>query len=376
MLHHRLATLFLLSVSLSACQAGTGSVEDHGEPASARAELVVGGLEHPWGMAFLPDGGILVSERTGRLRLIRDGRLQAEAIDGVPAVVAKGQGGLLDVALHPDFEREPWVYLTYSAPGQGGQGTALGRGRWNGQALTDWQLLFRQQVLSTRGHHFGSRIVFQDDYVYFGIGDRGERDRAQVLEDAAGSILRLHLDGRIPADNPNAARGGEVAAVYSHGHRNPQGMALHPSSGQLWAHEHGPQGGDELNRIIPGANYGWPVITFGKEYGSGRDIGEGTARADITAPLHQWTPSIAPSGMAFYTAERFPQWRGNLFIGSLKFAYLARLELGEDGQVSAEHRLLQGEIGRIRDVREGPDAYLYVLTDSPDGGLYRVSPAP
>jgi len=342
-----------------------------------RLRIVSEGLEHPWGLAFLPDGRMLVSERPGRLRLIdASGRLDPEPVRGLPAVAAIGQGGLLDVALHPRFSDNGWVYLSYVAEGPGGYGTEVLRGRLQGKALHDVQILFRMRPKSAGGQHFGSRLVFdRQGFLFITLGDRGERQRAQRLDDHAGSVIRLHDDGRVPPDNPFVGQPGVLPEKYTLGNRNVQGAALHPGSGELWTHEHGPQGGDEINLIRPGRNYGWPVITYGRNYGSGTTIGEGTAKPGMEQPLHQWTPSIAPSGMAFYTGERFPHWRGNLFVGALRDQMLLRLQL--DGQrVVRQEALLKNSIGRIRDVRNGPDGLIYLLTDSPSGVVARLEPLP
>lgn len=346
----------------------------HGSPGHARADKVIGGLNHPWSVAFLPDGDLLITERSGTLRRVHDGRLLDQPVAGLPAVQPNGQGGLLDVMLHPEFPAKPWVYLSYSAPAAQGQVTAIGRGRWRDGALHDWQELFRLAKATDRGHHFGSRMAFDGSgHLYFSIGDRGERQRSQDLGDAAGSILRLRDDGSVPKDNPFIDRQGALAAIYSSGHRNPQGLIVHPISGAVWSHEHGPQGGDEINVIRPGANYGWPLATHGREYGTGFRIGQ-ESLPGMVEPAHYWAPSIAPSGMALYSADRFPQWRHNLFVGSLKYATLIRLVVDEHARVLHQERLLEGELGRIRDVRQGPDGYLYVLTDARDAALYRISP--
>ncbi len=340
-----------------------------------KAVTVIKGLEHPWGMAFLPDGRLLVTERPGRLRLIEDDHLLPQPIEGLPAISPRGQGGLLDVALHPDYKNNGWIYLSYAAPGKGGIGTEVARGRLQGNRIIDWQPIFKLLPKSSTGHHFGSRLVFdRAGYLYITVGDRGERKRAQRLDDHAGSVIRLHADGRVPEDNPFSGEAGIHPEIYSYGHRNPQGAAMHPGSGKLWIHEHGPQGGDEINIISAGDNYGWPVVSYGEEYGSGVSIGEGTHKSGITQPIHYWVPSIAPSGMTFYSGDKFPQWQGNLFVGSLKFQLLVRLEL--DGEkIVKEERLLKGELGRIRDVRSGPDGFIYLLTDSPNGLLVRLEPA-
>jgi glucose/arabinose dehydrogenase len=340
-----------------------------------RVVKLTDGLVHPWGLAFLPDGRMLVTERPGRLRLVgADGKLDPRPIDGLPRIAAVGQGGLLDVALHPNYGDNGWVYLSYVARGDGGVGTEVLRGKLNGYRLENMEVLFRMQPKSGGGRHFGSRLVFdRDGTLFITLGDRGDQDRAQRLNDHAGSVIRLHDDGRVPADNPYVGRTGAQPEKYTLGNRNMQGAALHPRTGLLWTHEHGPQGGDEVNVIRPGRNYGWPVITYGVNYGIGTKIGEGTHKAGMEQPLYKWVPSIAPSGMAFYTGNKFPKWNGDLFVGSLKFQLLVRLQL--DGEkVVKEERMLEGELGRIRDVRVGPDGYLYLLIDSSDGVLVRLEP--
>ncbi len=370
------ALLLVLATALAGCNsdAADGALVET-EAHDFRVETVVAGLDHPWGLAFLPDGGMLVTERPGRLRLVRDGRLDPEPIGGLPAIAATGQGGLLDVALHPRFEDNRWVYLSYAAAGPGGVGTEVARGRLEGQQLTDVEVLFGMEPKSGGGRHFGSRLVFdRDGYLYITLGDRGDRPRAQRLDDHAGSVIRLHDDGRVPEDNPFVGRDDALPGIYNYGHRNIQGAALHPETGVLWTQEHGPQGGDEVNVERPGANYGWPVITYGVNYVMGTPIGEGTHKEGMEQPIHYWDPSIAPSGMTFYTGDAFPQWRGDLFIGALKDRMLVRLEL--DGEeVSHEERMLEGMLGRIRDVRTGPDGALYLLTDHADGRLVRLAPA-
>ena len=338
---------------------------------------VARGLQHPWGMAFLPDGRMLVTERPGRMRIVeRDGSLGAP-LAGLPPVAAAGQGGLLDVALDPRFADNRLVYWSYSEPAADGNanGTAVARGRLDGQRLADVQVIFRQQPKVASNHHFGSRLVFaRDGRLFVTLGDRySQRDRAQTLDNHYGKIVRIRPDGSVPPDNPFVKRAGALPEIHSYGHRNVQGAALHPATGQLWTHEHGPQGGDEVNLERAGANYGWPVITFGREYGTGSKIGEGTERADVTPPLWQWTPSIAPSGMAFCTSNRYAGWQGSLFVGSLKFRLLARLELDGD-TIVREERLLTDLGERVRDVRQGPDGLLYLLTDETDGRLLRLAP--
>ncbi len=343
-----------------------------------KVETVVSGLEHPWGMAFLPDGRILVTERPGRLRIVERGKLLAEPVKGLPPIEAVGQGGLLDIALHPDYQNNGWIYFSYSEPKRGiifsEYGTAVARARLKGHQLKELQLIFSMNKKSDGGRHFGSRLIFdRKNYLYITVGERGERERAQDLNDHAGSVIRLHDDGRIPNDNPFVKTKNARPEIYSYGHRNPQGMVLHPETGEVWLHEHGPQGGDEINRIFPGRNYGWPVITYGANYVTGTKIGEGTHKRGMEQPLHHWTPSIAPSGMAFYNDDKFKHWQGNLFVGSLKFQLLVRLEL-RDHKIIKEEQLLKQQLGRIRDVRNGPDGFLYLLTDADDGAIVRLLP--
>jgi glucose/arabinose dehydrogenase len=344
------------------------------EEQTFRVVKLVQGLDHPWSVAFLPDGRMLITERPGRLRSLTNGKLDPEPIAGVPEVVASGQGGLFDVVLHPRFAENSLVYLSYNGRGPGGTGTELVRGKLVGQRLENVQHLFAQDPKGRSGLHFGGRIVFdRAGYLYLTLGERGEMQRAQLPGDHAGSVIRLHDDGRVPADNPFVGKAGWKPEKFDLGHRNQQGAALNPKSGLLWTHEHGPQGGDEINVIHPGLNHGWPVITYGANYVTGTKIGEGTKKDGMTQPLYYWVPSIAPSGMAFYEGDRFPRWKGNLFVGSLKFQLLVRLKL--DGEkVVKEERLLQGVLGRIRDVRAGPDGLIYLLTDENPGVLARLEP--
>ena len=339
-----------------------------------RVVKLVEGLENPWSVAFLPDGRMLVTEKPGRLRIIAGGKLDPRSVEGLPQVTVHGQGGLHDVVLHPGFAQNGLVYFSFAERGEDGVGTAMARGRLAGHRLEDVRVLFRQSPKGSRGQHFGGRIVFdRAGYVYLTLGDRGEMQRAQQPDDHAGSVIRLHDDGRVPKDNPFAGKAGWKPEKFTLGNRNMQGAALHPRTGALWTHEHGPQGGDEINIIRPGVNYGWPVITYGVNYGWGTKIGEGSHKEGMAQPLHYWVPSIAPSGMAFYTGDRFPQWKGSLFVGALRDQMLVRLEL--DGEkVVKEERLLKGVLGRIRDVRAGPDGYIYLLTDSSAGILARLEP--
>jgi glucose/arabinose dehydrogenase len=313
------------------------------------------------------------------LRIVStDGRVSAP-VRGVPPVVAKGQGGLLDVAVDPQFANNRWVYLSYSeADPAGGEGnsTAVARGRLTQDRLTQVSVIFRQQPKFASQLHFGSRLAFgRDGTLFITLGDRfSQRDDAQTLDNHHGKVVRIHTDGSIPVDNPFAgqrARPGVLPDIWSLGHRNVQGAATHPQTGALWTHEHGPQGGDEVNLTEAGQNHGWPVITHGGEYGSGKPIGEGTAKPGMVQPLVFWVPSIAPSGMAFLTSERYPGWKGDLFVGALRGQMLVRLQLDGD-VVRHQHRLLQDLGERIRDVRQGPDGWLYLLTDSRNGRIVRL----
>lgn len=343
-----------------------------------RPITVASGLEHPWGLAFLPDGRMLVTERAGRLRIVgANGQLGAP-IDGVPLVDARGQGGLLDVAVDPNFADNQRVYLSYSEPGVDADGdransTAVAKAQLDGSRLVKLQVVFRQLPKVDSKAHFGSRLVFaRDGRLFITLGDRYKRrDDAQTLDTHHGKVVRIHLDGTVPVDNPFVGRRGALPEIWSYGHRNLQGAALHPATGELWTHEHGPQGGDELNIAAAGKNFGWPTITHGREYVTGLKIGDATARADVPAPLTVWIPSIAPSGMAFLTSDRYPGWKGNLFVGALRGQHVVRLEL-DGNKVVKEARLLQDLGERIRDVRQGPDGWLYVLTDSSDGRLLRL----
>ena len=342
-----------------------------------RVNVLTRGLEHPWSLAFLPDGRMLVTERSGRLRYVAaDGTPDPTPIAGLPAAVAEvGQGGLHDVALHPEFARNRFVYLAYSGRGPGGYGTELARGRLDGHRLTEVEVLFRASPKSRGGRHFGGRVVFDGaGHVFLTLGDRGDRPRAQDPGDHAGSVVRLTEDGKPPADNPFVAVAGAKPEIFTLGNRNVQGAAMNPWTGELWTHEHGPRGGDEVNVLRAGANHGWPVVTYGRNYGLGTRISEGVRKEGMADPLHQWTPSIAPSGMAFYDGDQFPGWRGSLLVGALKFRLLARLEF-EGERFVREERMLEGTIGRIRDVRVGPDGYVYLLSDEWDGVIARLEPA-
>ena len=366
----------LLLATLSGAAARTDANVFTSQHERFRVVILVRGLEHPWALAFLPDGDLLITERPGRLRIVHGGMLDPQPVAGVPEVVAFEQGGLLDVALHPQYATNGWLYLSYVAGGDGGIGTEVLRAHLRGHRLEDVQVIFRMQPKTGKGYHFGCRLLFdREGYLYVTLGERGESDHAQRLDDDLGKIVRLHADGRVPEDNPFRGRPNARPEIFTYGHRNVQGIALDPRTGVLWAHEHGPQGGDELNVIRAGKNYGWPVISYGRDYDTGAPIGEGTHKAGMEQPIHFWVPvSIAPSGMAFYVGHRFLHWQGDLFIGALRGEALVRLEL--DGEkVVQEERLLRNVLGRIRDVRNGPDGYLYVLTDSRRGVLARLEPA-
>ncbi|WP_431132024.1 PQQ-dependent sugar dehydrogenase [Variovorax paradoxus] len=345
--------------------------------AQIRPETVSSGLENPWGVAFLPSGRFLVTERPGRLRLIgADGKIGAP-ITGLPAIAAGGQGGLLDVLVDSGFEKNRTLYFCFSEPAANGStnSTALARAQLSedGAKLENLKIVFSQQPKVASRHHFGCRIIeARDGTLFLTLGDRFSRkEDAQKLDNHLGKIVRIAKDGTAPKDNPFVDKAGALPEIWSYGHRNGQGAALAPD-GRLWMTEHGPQGGDEINVPQASRNYGWPVITYGENYGGGK-IGDGvTAKDGMEQPLHHWVPSIAPSGMAFLTSDRYGAgWKGNLFVGSLKFGYLDRIEL-KDGKVVAEHKLMADGRARIRDVKQGPDGWLYVLTDESDGKLLRL----
>lgn len=379
-----IGALFRLAAGLL-CAAITALGSAGVAQAAVQAQTVAQGLEHPWALAFLRGGRFLVTERPGRLRVIEpDGTLRPP-VAGLPALAVGGQGGLLDVITDSRFASNRTIYFCFSEPGPGGvNGTALARARLSDDLtrLDDVKVIFSQQPKVASRLHFGCRIVERmvdgqpDGTLFLTLGERfTQRDAAQKLDKTLGKIVRVGKDGSIPPDNPFVGRAGARPEIWSYGHRNVQGATLAPD-GTLWTDEHGPMGGDEINLPQPGKNYGWPLVSFGLNY-DGTPVGTGqSAMPGTEPPLWHWTPSIAPSGMAFLTSDRYgPAWRGNLFVGSLKFKYLDRIEL-KDGRVAAEHKLLQ-ELGqRIRDVRQGPDGLLYVLTDEADGGLLRLLPEP
>jgi glucose/arabinose dehydrogenase len=347
------------------------------ERAALTVEPIASGLVHPWGLAFLPDGDMLVTERAGRMRVVTAEGEISEPISGLPEIWSRGQGGLLDVILGPDYAETGRIYFSYSEPGEGGASTAVARAVLDRDelALSELEVIFRQQPKSSGGRHFGSRLVFANDGTLFiTIGDRGQRERTQNFTINRGQVIRVNPDGSIPEDNPFVGVDGRLPEVWSYGHRNPQGADLHPETGELWLHEHAAQGGDEVNVPKAGRNYGWPTIHYGEDYGGGQ-FGEGTEKEGLEQPIYYWDPSIAPSGMTFYTSDRVPSWQGDIFVGALKFRMLVRLDV-EDGEIVHEERMLGDLRQRIRAVDQGPDGRLYLLTDARDGQVLRVTPTP
>ncbi len=344
----------------------------HSERASFRLQSVASGLQHPWSLAFLPDGSLLVSEREGRLRLIRAGQLEPVPIAGVPEAAVAGQGGMLEVVLHPEFAENRLLFLSYAHENAQGKTTRVSRARFAGDRLEDVEVIFEALPRSGGSRHFAGRMVFDaDGYLYVAVGDRGDRPRAQATDDDAGGVHRLTIDGDPAPGNPFLHRPQFRPTFFTYGNRNIQGLTLHPETGEIWSHEHGPRGGDEINILTAGTNYGWPVITYGIGY-SGLSISDQTAMPGMAQPLHYWDPSIAPSGMAFYTGK-VSGWQGDLFVGALKLQKLVRLRI-HDGQVVEEEDLLREFGKRIRDVRMGPDGVLWLLTDERDGEVLKLLP--
>jgi len=365
----KIKNYFLLAVAFSSvmsCAQDKNPVNHNHEH-----ELVVPELTIPWGFVFLPDSSMLITEKEGKIIHFKDG--QKLEVQDVPIVYNRGQGGLLDIALHPDYQNNSLIYITYSSSegeGEGGH-TALMRAKFANNSLTEKEVLYKATPNTTKGQHFGSRIVFDNEgYLYFTIGERGERDvNPQDITRDGGKVYRLNDDGSVPADNPFINEPNAKTAIYSYGHRNPQGMILHPETGEIWTHEHGPRGGDEINIIKKGANYGWPVITYGINY-VGTSITDETEREGMEQPLHYWDPSIAPSGMAFISSDVYPGWKGDLLIGSLKFSYVDKVVLN-NGEVVKEERLLDG-LGRVRSIEQGPDGYIYVGIENM--GIVKILP--
>mgnify|MGYP001084823915 CR=1 FL=1 len=335
-------------------------------------ETVAGGLEHPWGLAFLPGGRMLVTERPGRLRIVSSEGEVSEPMDGVPEVFARGQGGLLDVELDPDFASNRLVYLSFAEPGKGGASTAVVRGKLQGNAFTDGEVIFRQEPKVPRRNHFGSRLAFAPDgNLFVTMGERYKFEPAQDLSNHLGTVARIEPDGSVPPDNPFVDRQGAQPEIWSYGHRNIQAAAIHPDTGELWVIEHGPRGGDEVNIARAGRNYGWPLVSWGQHY-DGEDIPDPDTRPDLTGSLYQWTPVIAPSGMTFYSGKLFEQWQGDILVGGLVAEAVVRLEQKGE-QVTEAARI--GLDARIRDVVQGPDGAVYVLTDHSQGKILRLAPA-
>ena len=378
-----------LTITLSAQQGGRASLPLPQLPQvfetaqqRIRVSVVAGGLANPWSLAFLPNGDVLVTERSGRLRVIRSGALVPQPVSGVPAVRTTVLGGLLEVALHPKFSENSFLYLTYTKGGEGNlTTTALARARFNGSALEDVREIFIANTWSASPTNFGGRIAFdRAGYLYLTIGERQEQERAQKADDHGGKVLRLRDDGTVPPDNPFVGKSGYRPEIYTLGHRSPQGLTMHPETGAIWENEHGPLGGDEVNVLLPGRNYGWPLVTFGMNY-DGTRISDATWRADLEAPLMYWVPSIAISGMSFYSGDKFPNWKGNAFVGSMfegrtrATGHLQRITF-EQGRPIQREPILTELHQRIRDVRAGPDGLLYVLTDENPGVVLKIEPAP
>lgn len=358
--------LFFLVAACDDNQAASRA-DDEGQQRTGKeqvtAQTIVKGLQNPWGMAFLPDGRVLITERAGSILVIKDGKLQKETIEGVPAVYARGQGGLMDIVLHPDYKRNGWIYFSFAKPGDGGGTTTVCRAKLSGNRLTNLQELFSVHPFIKSNVHFGSRIAFDGKgYMFISTGERGTKKNAQDLGTHNGKVIRLHDDGRVPKDNPFVGKAGAKPEIWSYGHRNVQGLVYDASTNTLWAHEHGPRGGDELNIVQKGRNYGWPLATYGIDY-DGSVISDKKTLPGIEPPIHQWTPSIAPCGMALVTSNKYDGWKGNLLVGALSHKYVARVEV-KNKRVLKEEKLVDG-IGRVRAVSQGPDGFVYVLTEGP-----------
>ncbi len=370
---HFTSICIAIMITFTACAQQTEStIKAEAPPQKYESEVVVSGLSIPWGFTFLPDNSMLITEKAGELIHVKDGK--KTVIEGLPDIYVRGQGGLLDIELHPDYKKNGWLYFSYaSAEGEGqGGNTAIMRAKLVDAKLTEKQLLYKAGPNTRRGQHFGSRIVFDNNgYLFFSIGDRGNRDvNPQDMTKDGGKIYRIHDDGRIPKDNPFVASEGAKTAAYSYGHRNPQGMTKDPKTGAIWTNEHGPRGGDEINIIKPGKNYGWPIISYGINY-SGTTFTDITAKEGMEQPLFYWVPSIAPSGMAIVDSNKYPAWKGNVLVGSLKFQYLERLEL-KKGKVVKREKVLEG-MGRVRSVKQGPDGFIYVGIENV--GIVKIIPS-
>jgi glucose/arabinose dehydrogenase len=334
-------------------------------------EKITESLSNPWGIAFLPDGRILITEREGSIRIVKDGKLLDERISGVPKVYAQGQGGLLDIQLHPDYAKNGWIYLSYSKPGPGGGGTTIARTKLTGNSFTEFQELFSAQPFTNSGAHFGSRIAFDGKgYIFFSSGERGTKENAQTLENHLGKIIRLHEDGKVPTDNPFVNTPKAKPEIWSYGHRNPQGLIYDKENNLLIDHEHGPRGGDEINIVAKGKNYGWPVITYGINY-DGTPITKITSKEEMEQPIWYYVPSIAPCGMVKVTSDKYPGWKNNLLIGALALQHISRVEV-KDGKYVMHEKLLQ-DFARFRAIAQSPDGFIYAVTESP-GTLIRLVP--
>ncbi len=377
-----LKILFLfMSVFINSCNLGgsTGDLKADidennvitSENFTYSIDTITDNLQKPWVRTGLPNNDLLVTERSGEIRVIRDNQLLDQKISGVPEVYAKGQGGLFEVKLHPDYESNGWLYVSYAAVGDGGGNTAIMRARLDGFNLVDKEIIFQALPFRSGGNHFGGHMEFDEEgYLFLSTGERGSRNNAQTLSNQSGKIIRIKDDGSIPSDNPFVNDNNASPEIFTYGNRNPQGMVVHPVTGEIWTHEHGPMGGDEINIIRPGLNFGWPEVTYGKNY-DGTTITDVTSRDDVAHPQHYWVPSIAPCGMEFVTSDRYPAWSGNLLVGSLKFRYVARLEL--DGEkVVSEEKMIEN-LGRIRSIEQGPDGLIYISMESP-GMVVRLMP--
>jgi len=343
------------------------------EKHSFMIETVVDGLVNPWAVDFLPDGRMLVTERPGRLRIIENGQL-SEPVKGLPKSHVEAQGGLLDIALDPDYDNNQIIYFSYSAADRTGIGTEVVSAKLVGNELKELKTIFKALPKSAGGYHFGSRLLLtKAGTLFITLGERGDMYRAQDINDHAGSLIRINKDGSIPKDNPFIKNSRAKPEIFTYGNRNIQGIAMHPDTGDIWTVEHGPQGGDELNLMQPGVNYGWPIITYGVNYKVGTPIGEGTHKEGMAQPIHYWIPSIATSSLLFYDGDNFPLWKGNAFVSSLAFGQLVRLEM-KDNKVIKEERLINGMYGRIREVQQGRDGFLYFITDESNGKLLRIKP--
>jgi glucose/arabinose dehydrogenase len=374
------SSILAVAATATLCAAGKAALPPAPQPAKLvntgfKVTEVAKGLDHPWSMAFLPDGSMLVTERVGRLRLIKGGSLLPQPIFGVPSVHTGSQAGLFDIVLHPNFAQNNILYLTYAAGTKAANGTRVARARFDGSSLQDLQVIFTAMPLKGTDNHYGGRMAFLPDGTFLlTIGEGFEyREKAQDLTSDLGKIVRLNQDGTVPQDNPFVGQASVRQEIYTWGHRNPQGLVFDAPSGRIYETEHGPRGGDELNIIVARKNYGWPVITYGMDY-SGAYVSPYTQRAGLEQPVIYWTPSIAPSGLAMYRGDKFPAWKGDLFAGALAFKHLRRIHLDEHGNVVEQEQLLNDLHWRIRDVRAAPDGFLYVCTDETDGRVLRLEP--